>query len=105
MSWSCCNPRGECQQGPGCPARVLFNKPAKPAARNGVPAVDLRRVQLAASPKRKPERHLVRDVLAGFCKGCIVVLAAWGLIFALALLGDYQSGGQPAAQKKAKVIT
>jgi hypothetical protein len=47
----------------------------------------------------------VWDVLTAICKGCIVALAAWGLFFALALLGDYQSGGQPAAQKKAKVIT
>ncbi len=105
MSWSCCNPRGECRMGPGCPAGVLFEQQTKPAARNGVPTVDLSRVQLAAKPKHKPERGLVAAVLLAFVKGAVLALAVWGLIFALLLLSGYEVAGPPTTTKTKQVTT
>ena len=99
MSWSCCNARGECQQGPGCPARVLFDDTAKPAG--AVHAVDLRRVQLAASPRTEAQRGILAAVLVAAFKGAVAAFALVGLVFTATLVIDV---AVPAA-KAVKVVT
>jgi hypothetical protein len=88
--------------GPGCPAGVLFEQQTKPAARNGVPTVDLSRVQLA---KHKPERGLVAAALLALVKGAVLALAVWGLIFALLLLSGYEAAVPPTTTKTKQVTT
>jgi hypothetical protein len=98
MSWDCCNLRGECQQGPGCPARALFDKPAKPA--DGVHTVDLRRVQLLGKPKPEAQRGILAAVLVAALKGAVAAFALVGLIFTATLVIDV---AVPAA-KAVKVV-
>jgi hypothetical protein len=72
--------------GPGCPAGVLLDQPAKPAARNGLPNVDLSRVQLVARAKPKTEGGLLAAVLAAAAKGAVVAFAVVGMAFTVAVL-------------------
>jgi hypothetical protein len=72
--------------GPGCPAGVLLDQPQRPAARNGVPAVDLRRVQLVAQANPEPEGGLLAAVLLAAAKGAVVAFALVGVAFTVAVV-------------------
>ncbi len=103
MSWGCCTPRGECRMGPGCPAGVLLDQPSKPAARNGTPNINLRRVQLVAAPKRNSERALLAAVLASTLRGLVAALALVGFVFTLVFVLDTPSATPAPTHKPAKV--
>jgi hypothetical protein len=78
---------------------VLFEKPAKPA--DGVHAVDLRRVQLVASPRPEARGGILLAVLLAAFKGAVALFAFVGLIFTATLVIDV---AVPAA-KAVKVVT
>jgi len=100
MSWDCCSPRGECRMGPGCPAGVLLDQPAKPASCpagmcTGNPGCadvacpghpGLRRVQLLNLGKPEAERGVLSAVLWGVVKGAVVAFAVVGVAFTVAVL-------------------
>jgi hypothetical protein len=113
MSWDCCNPRGECRMGPGCPAGVLLDQPQRtsakttptPAARTGTPThVDLRRVQLFAPAKHKADRSVLFAVLAASFKGCVMAFAVVGVL-STCVPATSADTPAPVFSKPAKVTT
>jgi hypothetical protein len=115
MSWECCNLRGECQQGPGCPAGGAChgqagcadtNCPGHPGrghARNGGASIDLSRVQLVAGPQRRAHRSIGADLLMALAKVVAAALALIGLL----CLGTLATGAVPTdfQQTHKKVTT
>ena len=114
MSWDCCNPRGECRMGPGCPAGVLLDQPQRtsakttptPAARTGTPThVDLRRVQLVAKAKPQTARPLLAALLIAVAKGVLVGFACVGVVTTIALYPGQDTTPRGTQTTTAKVTT
>ena len=71
MSWDCCNPAGQCQQGPGCPAGAGDRNVCRSA-----PEATIARV--ARIGKRKHALHMVTlDKDAREAKGLSRALINW----------------------------